>query len=279
MPDSREDYQDLTTENSEVLRKKIKGLRGSLPRTEAGKLSYKVLREKCRLGINESELSNFVNGRRKTLDPHDHRALVGYLFDLNLWMESSYVRRVMETKDYLYHAVTLFLNIGKNTQNDVRIKAIGTYVLYRPSTHLLGCYVRGSLSVACDDENDAVRTLETHRYSGEDGSCPLSQEYGGYLFRKDSKYLILSLDATQRALRIIKLHGIRHDDKGQRILTMRGTVMEHDMTEIVCLPIYLERTSGQHDKKYFDILPEAAVPKTILGYLKEIRRSGLITRY
>lgn len=264
MSELRDLLLQCTDDNADKLRKKLVVLRKTLPKKDAENLSYKALRNRLKLSIGESDFSRFVQGGRDMLPHGDHHALVKYLFEHHFWTERPQTRIILDIRDYAFHALALYFNVDIATQDSMATRSIGTYCLYRPATLRPGYYLRGYVTVRYVPESHALATREVHGFGGWDGSRPQQQEYDGYLFRKDKKYLFLSQDEAQRVVRIMFINGVRHE--GKAISVMTGTAMEMEMKHIVALPVYLERTekSEAELRKSAEVIAEKEVPETIV---------------
>lgn len=144
MSELRESLQVCTDENADALRKKIDALRKELPANRVKSLSYKSLQKQLGLSISESEFSRYIKGARQKLDAREHHALVNFLFQHHFWAERQQSPVLLSIKDYAFHALVLYLNIGTATQDNMAVRASGRYRLYRPSAHRPGHYVQRS---------------------------------------------------------------------------------------------------------------------------------------
>ena len=287
MSELRDSLKECNPKHAALLRNKIQALRKDLPKTES-RLTYKVLKAKLNLVATEEEFSRFVTHAtdKKTgkplkdmLDSRDHHAVVDYLFQHGFWSERPQSTQILEVKDYAFHALVLYLNIGVGTQENIAIRACGNYLLYRPSAHRPGDYVRGYLVIDYTPDSHALVATEVQGYSGADTSRPIRQEFDGYLFRKDKKYFIISRDEGHRGIRVMFINGIRHE--GKPISIMTGAVMELEMKHIVSVPVYLERTEctvAELDK-LVDIVSESDVPSTVKAYLHAYKVESDISYY
>lgn len=261
-----------------ALRDKLKELKKPGGRF-AKELTFKIIKGECpKITFDSSKLSRFINNENTSLTSQDHSALVNFLFEKGYWTERPDLEKIKSVDDYLFHAMTLYLNIGEATINSVDQRAAGNYVVFRPSIHRLGEVIRGCLKIS-KTSSGALLTTEYHCFSGHDGSKKLAQTFDGYLLRKDKKYFLFGQDVAQRGLRITYINGVLHQSK--EISVMHGAALELFMEHVVALPVYCERTDKPFErlKAEADILPVGKTPSTVMQYLEDFRTSHNLIRF
>jgi len=275
-----EDIKKPTQDNKRHLAQRLKYLRDTLsPNSEYRKLlETDRLIDKCNLTSAHDKLNNYIAGRPSALPDNDYVKLAQFVWDQKMWTSLWLKEGIATQPGALWHALTMFLDIGTSTIVNLVRRAGGTYRLWRPSMHWPGRYVLGMLEVSSDNEEGTLRTVETHRFSGADGSRPASEVFEGYLHQK-SRYLFMIARQTGSVgpPRFTIVYNQVLDQKGC-ISSMQGIVIgAYGDNQRFAAPVLFERIEETPKQFSEEIDIVENVPGSVAAKLAHIRlEAGVI---
>ncbi|SAL01243.1 hypothetical protein AWB77_06305 [Caballeronia fortuita] len=243
---SFEEAFEFTDANHERLRLRIKDLR-DYPEIKKELTSRKLAASCHDKDVKPHTIDSFMREESIALGEQSHHDLVRYLAD-NHWLNDQWKREgAARDSNSLFRALTHFLQIHQQTINELADEASGTYVIWAPSLHIPGKYIRGRLEITTND--DAVRIIETHNYSGREGTTPLKEEFCGFIIKKSRHYVLFSRlnNGHSGPPRMIIIdNAISVDSK---LMVMQGMATGcYGANTLFSAPIYIERWIGEPDE-------------------------------
>jgi hypothetical protein len=264
-----------TRENSRLLRETMRRLR----KNDATKYLVGHAHLKACAGITtpQSSLSHYMDDDKRSLNGGDHEKLTRYYWDQGYWTNHATIREALDgINDNLFHSLTQFLGVHIGTQFNSARRCEGTFRLWRPSTHVPGCFVLGMIEISYDHASLALKTCEKQRYQSSDGTRSREEIFSGYLIRKSKKYCIVAKDRSVDSLRVTYLH-YWHREQNQVVGLGGVTVGLYDNFAYAA-PIYIERYEGSTEdlEQSLDIVPESAVPPSVLARLRRCQKGDFV---
>lgn len=250
---SLDDLLRYTDENQSWLRERLKVLRKTGVRGADGTddpLSVKALVFKKpnldQHGITESTFDHFMRGNQK-LGKNAYEILVRYLWE-NDWCTDRFMKiGFAKEPQALFHALAVFLDLDTQRITAMAQELPGRYVLWRPSMHIPGEFVRGMLDVERKEDSYALEAVETQGFKGEEeGAMAHTEVFEGFILRKSQYYVMIARQREQHAgpPRITVIHNVLTRDG--LIQAMQGMVIGcYGTNELFAAPVFLERASGK----------------------------------
>lgn len=230
-----------TDDNHERIRLRIKELRG-YPEIKKS-LTSKKLAAVCH--VKTHIIDSFMREDSISLGEESHHDLVRFLWD-NRWGTDQWkIEGPARDPGVLFHALTHFLQIHEQSIAELAEEAGGTYVLWAPSLHIPGKFIKGKLVITADEETGAVTTLETHIYTGYDGTAPLKEEFCGFIVKKSRHYVLFTrlCNGQSGPPRMIMIDNAISLES--RLVVMQGMVTGcYGANTLFSAPIYIERWIG-----------------------------------
>lgn len=209
-----------------------------------------------------------------------------YIDKRNLWTSRNYTREIINTPDYLYHALIAFYNVKYGTEQDTIRLTEGLWRVYRPSVSVPEKYVVGMAKIEFNDSNKSLQVYECYRGKGDDDDSDKKikmrsrySELEGFLCRKKQKCFIISRDKAVTAAQMTYLpHPSREpqpDGEGDAVATMSGTVIGVYANHVFTSRIYYERFDGseQELRDMLDLYEKKDIPDIVCAELDNRQRS------
>jgi hypothetical protein len=289
IPISFQDFLELRNnvnrENANKLHRILNHLDNSFPNDPEARACLRRERLISDAGIRHHDaqaLSAMGSNGLASLRHDDHQRLCDYLWEKGFLTGSWQARRMIDTTPHLlFHTINAFLDVKDATLANLRERAIGTYRMWRHSSHLPGYFVRGMMEIFSSiDAPGVVHARETHIFKGAQEARPIKEVTEGYVTRRGNIIYIVSTGASEHGLRTTCLHGARIavTDKGEQYVTLKGVVMGNTENFVLSAAVYLERVDIRPEEllESLDLVPGEAVPPVVLAKLSHIAEKGVI---
>jgi hypothetical protein len=231
--------------------------------------------------FDNKRFSEWLAGTVKisTLKATNYRKLHDLLVEHRLWQTPTFAKQVGVVDDHLYHSLSLFLNVGIYTEQNMRERMPGVYAAYRPSLTVPDEIVVGVLTVEASERTQALLVREYYRHAPADGGPVREERFEGYAVRKGKKYVILSRDESVSGLQMSFLPHYTRFEKA--ITTMDGVVVGMYGGRGFSAPLFLSRSdlSEAELRDLANIYPAERVPATARHALAASRNVGGATVY
>jgi len=177
--------------------------------------------------------------------------------------------------DSLHDALLSFLSVGLHTVANLKRRAPGLYIVWRPSSSFPGMFWRGVMEVSVASKTQAIKVVEQYRYAGDEQRTPRSIQFEGYLIRKSQLYTILARNEALSNLQTIHLPTVTIFN--ERVTTMAGVVTDMTTARLYTTCIYYERVpeagpvSPALRDKYKDkmgVITKGELPDSILAFFE-----------
>ena len=228
--------------------------------------------------IDSGRFSKFVNHTKKKSNEWDvlpdiqYKATVAYLFENGHWTPSKLINRIKNIEDHLYHSLINYMEVHTDTEINMRNRVPGIYRVYRRSSVVPNKYLIGLSNIYYDVNSLAICSKEIFKYGGDSEERkikfrPLTDEYNGYLSRKNKKYFIIAKDKSCSSLRITLLTDIFREEK--KVTTMGGVVAGLLGQHSFATPVFYERFEEEESVLYdmLGVYEREMLPDIVLAYL------------
>ncbi|MCW5626167.1 MAG: hypothetical protein KIT73_15745 [Burkholderiales bacterium] len=271
---------ESTKENQEWLRKRIKKIR-EIDRLRGAFATKRLVKLIADHGVETTDdrIDNFVS-MRAGLAPEAYGILIRHMLREG-WCSDSRLREVTESRsDALFLEIRRFLDVGFHTIDRLKTEIPGLFRVWRASMHVPGAYIRGMLEIEHRPDTDALWTVETQAFRGEEEAAPHDEIFEGYIMKKSHYYVMFSRQQQGHAgpPRVTVIHNVlRHSGLIQAMEgVMTGT---YGANSLFSTPIYIERVLEEERAALRDSLDiVATIPSSVRAKLR-FRVENDVIRY